>query len=639
MAKNNHNVGIFQTELLQCLPQARRFATTLHHESPGEAGAAAELLTVGIKASARASHPGHADFGTIRQGGHRAGSLQHNRARAAQYLLERAASHTPAIVVPEGDEHGDRNLGQYLGQHLHLGHQAQLGEVTRDQQQIGIILNVPERIPQIGEIVPHTDVQVGCGGESDEWFGQIRKLSEAKAYVSDCQFYQAVAPGGKARLYFIRTQSARLARAREAASNQSELLIQMTINRAISLRLVAVVTWFFIASVVAQPLQAQRAETLESPIVPPTVTAEAIYVMDTTSGIPLYSKNPDERRPIGSVVKIMTALTTMKWVENPDETLVDIVEYDMVEPGYSTMNLRVGDTVTVTQLLFGLMLPSGGDAANALCRYVGGVISNVTAHPDIACQSFVGEMNTLAAELGLDNSRFTNPDGRDADHAYSSAQDVYLMTEAMMRDSKLMSIVQNNAYQFQSRGSEPHTYAADSTLEPYLDGRALGVPGAIGGKTGSERQAGGNVSLIREVNGGANQVVIVVMGSTLEYDENTVPVTDTRWDDVRAIVSAMDSQFSWTDPSAAGVIPGLSEQLMVWDVTFQSPPAIPVPTAGEITIGFQMQVGPVVNSGEPAGTLFLYYGDIPVGDLPLYQADIALNHDHRPQATLLQKAS
>lgn len=397
----------------------------------------------------------------------------------------------------------------------------------------------------------------------------------------------------------------------------------MTIHRADSLRLSTLIAFMFLASLLAQPFQALAAETVESPIAPPEVSATAVYVMDTTSGIPLYTKNPDERRPIGSVVKIMTALVTLKWVENPDEERVQIVETDLVEEGYSKMGLQSGDTLTVTQLLYGLMLPSGGDAANALCRYVGGLISGVTAHPSIACESFVGEMNAYAAELGLDNSRFTNPDGRDADNAYSSAQDVYVMTEAMMQNTRLMGVVQNNAYQFYSVGPENRLYASDSTLEPYLDGRALGIPGLIAGKTGSEVQAGGNATAIREVNGGANKVVIVVMGSTLQYDENFVPTVDTRWDDVRAIASAMDSQFTWTDPSQAGVIPGLSEQMMVWDVRFQNPPAIPVPSGSGVAIAFQMQVGPVVSAGEPAGTVYLYYGETPVGDLPLYQADIA----------------
>jgi hypothetical protein len=60
----------------------------------------------------------------------------------------------------------------------------------------------------------------------------------------------------------------------------------------------------------------------------------------------------------------------------------------------------------------------------------------------------------------------------------------------------------------------------------------------------------------------------------------------------------------------------------VWDVRLQNPPAIPLPSGAGVNIAFQMQVGPVVEPGEPAGTLHLFYGDTPVGDLPLYQAEI-----------------
>ena len=370
-------------------------------------------------------------------------------------------------------------------------------------------------------------------------------------------------------------------------------------------------------SLILQPLQVFGAETLESPIAAPNVTAEAIYVVDATSGIPLYSKNPDERRPIGSVVKIMTALVTLKYVEDPDQEQVKIIESDLVDTAiWSNMNLQSGDTLTVTQLLYGLMLPSGGDAANALCRHVGGIISGVTEHPSIACESFVGEMNSLAAELGLDNSRFTNPDGADAVNSYSSAQDVYLMTEACMRINKLINIIQNSAYKSHFVGPENRLYAKDSTLQPYLNN------GIVGGKTGSEELAGGNVSAIREVNGGSNRVVIVVMGATLTTDPTSGESVDTRWDDVNAIMAAMDSQFTWTNPAENGVIPGLSQQMLVWDVTLQDPPAIPVPTGAGVNIAFQMQVGPVVGTGEPAGTLYLYFGETPVGDLPLYQATI-----------------
>ena len=112
------------------------------------------------------------------------------------------------------------------------------------------------------------------------------------------------------------------------------------------------------------------------------------------------------------------------------------------------------------------------------------------------------------------------------------------------------------------------------------------------------------------------------MGATLTTDPTSGESVDTRWDDVNAIMAAMDSQFTWTNPAENGVIPGLSQQMLVWDVTLQDPPAIPVPTGAGVNIAFQMQVGPVVGTGEPAGTLYLYFGETPVGDLPLSQATI-----------------
>lgn len=199
------------------------------------------------------------------------------------------------------------------------------------------------------------------------------------------------------------------------------------------------------------------------------------------------------------------------------------------------------------------------------------------------------------------------------------------MTEAMMGNSKLMNIIQNPAYQFYSVGPENRLYAKDSTLKPYL------TNGIIGGKTGSEELAGGNVAAIREVNGGTNRIVIVVMGATLTPDDpatEAVEGQDTRWDDVNTLITAMDSQFTWTNPSENGVIPGLSQQMLVWDVTLKDPPAIPVPHTGDVSIAFQMQVGPVVETGEPAGTLHLFYGSVPVGDLPLYQAEITYHQRH-----------
>lgn len=365
------------------------------------------------------------------------------------------------------------------------------------------------------------------------------------------------------------------------------------------------------------------AETLTSPIPPPEVTAKAVYVMDATTGIPLYSLNPDDHLAIGSVVKIMTALVVIEQVKDLNEQ-VTIVESDTVEwTEYSNMQLQAGDTLTVSLLLYGLMLPSGNDAALALARHVGGKIAGTT-NENVAREAFVNEMNAYAARIGLDNSRFTVPDGVDTASAYSSAEDVAVMSRVFMQSDLLMGIVREPAYQFYSVGPENRQYTESTT------NKLLGQDGIIGGKTGTTGAAGGNVVLFREVNNGTNNVIIVVIGaehSFTETDETTGTNIDKRWDDARAIISAMDTQFTWTAPTADGVLPGLNEQLSVWDVEMQNPPAIPVPNGTDVNIGYQLQIGSPAAPGEQTGALHLFYGDTEVGSLPLYQAAPAAWYD------------
>lgn len=358
-------------------------------------------------------------------------------------------------------------------------------------------------------------------------------------------------------------------------------------------------------------------------IAPPDVTAQALYVVDSTTGIPLYSKSPDEHLPIGSVVKIMTALVVMKHVEDLNEQVV-IQESDLVDTAvYSNMNLQAGDTLTVSFLLYGLLIPSGNDGARALARHVGGKISG-TQDTRVAEEAFVNEMNAYAAELGLTNSRFTNPHGEDSPNAYSSAEDVSIMARELMKHETLRSIVREPAYQFYSVGPEQRLYAKETTNE------RLGQNGVIGIKTGTTEQAGGNVVLAREVNGGSNVVIIVVIGATHSYVTGDPNTPDARWTDADTIMGTMDTQFAWTAPNSDGVLPGLNEELAVWDVQLNNPPAIPSPSVDGATLGYQLQIGPETESGQQAGTLHLYFGQTHVGSLPLVRAGAAFTPLHEP---------
>jgi len=361
--------------------------------------------------------------------------------------------------------------------------------------------------------------------------------------------------------------------------------------------------------------QGERVPTApDSGIQPPEVSASNIYVFDATAGVELYARNADQRVPIASTVKIATALVVMANTELDEE--VTILESDLVEPPFSDMGvngLTAGDTFTVEQLLVGLLVPSGSDAANALARHIGMNLAD-TEDPETGFNAFVDEMNNYVLSIGLKNTRFSNPAGDDSDNNYSSAHDLARLGGRLMRDQTLRAIVAQPTMSLKSIGPEQRPYADDGTNQ------LLGQRGVVGIKTGSTPDAGACLVSSRQVNDGRNTVITVVLGSDLAYDANDMIATDGRWADTEAIFNAMDDTFRWVAPAADGVFPGLDEQMAVWGVSMQEPPPIPVPNDPAYAIRYQLVLVPP--DGEKAtGRVLLYYGEDEVGSLPVYPTE------------------
>ena len=143
---------------------------------------------------------------------------------------------------------------------------------------------------------------------------------------------------------------------------------------------------------------------------PPGVTANAYLVVDSGTGEVLAQQNSERRLPIASLTKIATALAVLAM--SPLDRLVEIERAAAAMPP-NRMGLRPGDLLSVEQLLFGLLLDSGNDAAYALGDGVGGT------------ERLVAEMNSIAADLGLQNTHFTNPAGFDDPDNYSTARELF----------------------------------------------------------------------------------------------------------------------------------------------------------------------------------------------------------------------
>ena len=147
--------------------------------------------------------------------------------------------------------------------------------------------------------------------------------------------------------------------------------------------------------------------------------ASSAILMDADSGRILYEQNIHDRRPIASITKLMTALVAVERTEDLEKSVVIQPEWTGIEG--SSIYLRPNEEVTVKELLYGLLLQSGNDAAEAIAGYVAG-----------GTAAFAELMNQRAAELGMENSHFTNPSGLNDEGHYSTAYDMALLARACL---------------------------------------------------------------------------------------------------------------------------------------------------------------------------------------------------------------
>ncbi|MFD3516215.1 D-alanyl-D-alanine carboxypeptidase family protein [Streptomyces sp. NPDC058657] len=171
----------------------------------------------------------------------------------------------------------------------------------------------------------------------------------------------------------------------------------------------------------------------------PTVTARGAFLMNAGTGKTLYAKAADTRLPTGSTTKIMTAkvvLASKGLNLNAKVTVQKAYSDYIVRNGASSARLIVGDRVTVRQLLYGLMLPSGCDAAYALADTFG---SGRTR--DARVKSFIGKMNATARSLGLKNTHFDSFDGAGGRGNYSTARDLTRLAVSAMKNATFRQVV------------------------------------------------------------------------------------------------------------------------------------------------------------------------------------------------------
>lgn len=244
-----------------------------------------------------------------------------------------------------------------------------------------------------------------------------------------------------------------------------------------------------------------------TPISPPELSAAKSIVTDINAGRILYEKNAYSKAPMASTTKIMTFIVSVENCEDIYET-VTVSQAAAYTEG-STMHLAEGETITVHDLLYGLMLNSGNDAAVALAEHIGGSV-----------EDFCNMMNDRASEIGASNTQFKTPHGLDRENHYTTAYDLALIAKEAYKQPLFRKII--------------------ATSSIYLNGHNLKNTNPLlgkysevtGGKTGYTSGAGRCIVFFIETDG--IQAVVVLLNC---------PSSNNRISDSRKLIKYISQNF------------------------------------------------------------------------------------------------
>ncbi|MDH7487566.1 MAG: D-alanyl-D-alanine carboxypeptidase family protein [Anaerolineae bacterium] len=224
---------------------------------------------------------------------------------------------------------------------------------------------------------------------------------------------------------------------------------------------------------------------------PPAVTAQAALLADARTGAVLFQRNAHQRLPPASTTKIMTALLALERGDLADMVTVPPAALTV---GEASMGLVAGETLTLEELLYGLLLISANDAAQTIAIHIAGSV-----------EGFVALMNARAAELGLTDTHFVNPHGLDAAQHFTSAADLLTLTRQVLGHADFGRIV-----------ATPEATVAGRVL--VSTNELLGTyPGADGVKTGTTDAAG--QCLIASARREEGQAIVILLGSGDRYGD------------------------------------------------------------------------------------------------------------------------
>lgn len=244
------------------------------------------------------------------------------------------------------------------------------------------------------------------------------------------------------------------------------------------------------------------------------VNADAVYIVNMDTGNVIYSKDAEEKLYPASLTKMMTAILAVENLDLDKEIEFKFYLQDMLYNlrisgvSFSGSGLLAGEKLTIEKLLYALMLPSGADAALALADQVG----------DGSLDYFVELMNKKAKELGLTNTNFTNPHGLYDANQYTTAKDMYILADYLMKNETLRKVVSTTYYDGGPTNKHGEGVLQWNNTNKLLNkGSTYYYPGVTGVKTGTLTESGRH--LVSTCSKDGYEYMAVVMGGPIT-DEN-----------------------------------------------------------------------------------------------------------------------
>ena len=247
-------------------------------------------------------------------------------------------------------------------------------------------------------------------------------------------------------------------------------------------------------------------------------TASASYILiNLDTNVVVSEKEPDKRMEPASITKVMTYIVAYEQIPDIENTVITVpqeVEDDLTGTGSSMSGIKVGEEITALQMLNMMMVPSGNDAALAFAYYVG------NGDP----QKFVDLMNEKAAELGCENTHFTNPHGLHDEEHYTTARDLAVITQYALNLPYFSEITDQVTYTLPATNLTPEermVFTTNRMLDQNADAGEYYYPYAKGIKTGSHDQAG-YCLVSTAVQGGYNYLCVALGAPSVDEHGNSI---------------------------------------------------------------------------------------------------------------------